>query len=119
MTQADADLAEALAGEQRLLGPRCRADPACLDALLHPDFLEYGASGTIWTRDQIIQRLLADPLVSGTASGFHAGHLSPEVIQVTFTITGPRPSLRSSLWVRGDDGRWQVRFHQGTLTPTR
>jgi hypothetical protein len=40
------------------------------------------------------------------------------VIQVTFTITGPRPSLRSSIWIRGTDSHWLMRFHQGTI-PTR
>ena len=117
MTRADDDLTEALAGERRLLDPRCRVDPACLRALLHPHFREYGAAGTVWTREDILQRLPRHPQVTGQASGFHAEHLSPEVIQVTFTITGARASLRSSLCVRHGEGPWQLRFHQATLIP--
>ena len=117
MTQTDDDLTEALAGERRLLDPHCRADPACLRALLHPDFREYGASGNVWTREDVLQRLPRNPQINGQASGFHAEHLSPEVIQVTFTITGARASLRSSLWVRQGEGPWQMRFHQATLLP--
>jgi hypothetical protein len=40
--------------------------------------------------------------------------LAPDVALATYRIGEPRPSNRSTIWVRRD-GRWQVRFHQGTL----
>lgn len=112
----DPDLAEVLWREQRLLDTRCRADAECLDELLHPDFQEYGASGVVWTRQQVIDRLPAQPEPSGDASNFRPQRLSGDVILMTFTVHGARPSLRSSVWVAGADRRWQLRFHQGTLT---
>ena len=50
-----------------------------------------------------------------------AVRVGEDVVLVTFRTTGPapdapvRPARRSSLWVRRD-GRWRLRFHQGTPT---
>ena len=40
--------------EQRLLDPAVRARPDLVAALLHPDFLEYGASGRVWDRAAVV-----------------------------------------------------------------
>src|ERR1700735_3335919 len=42
---ADQQIAEAAAAERETLSPECRASPARLEALLAPDFHEFGASG--------------------------------------------------------------------------
>lgn len=34
--------------ERALLDPSVRADPGRVAALLHPEFVEFGASGTVW-----------------------------------------------------------------------
>ncbi len=110
-------LTEVVSHEERLLDPECRADAACLRGLLHPDFLEYGASGRVWTRDGVLQGLAADPTLDGTGANFTATPLADDVVLVTFRLTGGQlTSLRSSIWVRCEDGQWRVRFHQGTPT---
>jgi len=54
-----------------------------------------------------------------TIEAFTAARLSEQVALVTFRTVArapgvpPRHALRSSVWVRRD-GRWRLRFHQGT-----
>lgn len=45
---SDEDLAEVVRRELQLLEPECPARPAAVLALLHPGFLEFGASGRRW-----------------------------------------------------------------------
>lgn len=114
----DPALAAVLAAEADLLRPECRADPDRLRGLLHPDFREHGASGTVWTLDALCAELAAAPDVHVRPAGLQAHRLAPDVVLVTYRTEGPRPSLRSSLWLRDPGGRWRLRFHQGTLLPT-
>ncbi|MBI5068071.1 MAG: DUF4440 domain-containing protein [Deltaproteobacteria bacterium] len=111
----DADLAAVVEGERRLLETSCRASVDHLSELLHPGFVEHGASGRAWTRQEVLARLPSDPVFEGSAADFHPVRLAPDVILLTFRIVGARPSLRSSIWVRCADSRWRLRFHQGTL----
>ena len=49
-TLREADpLAEVMQRERQLLDPRVRCQPHLVRALLHPDFLEHGASGRMWS----------------------------------------------------------------------
>ncbi len=116
MSTADADLFAVRALELRLLDPATRADPAAIDALLHAEFVEFGASGTVWTR-----RATIDELSSAPPSGpiefldMEGRSIGDDAVLLTFrTRNGDRTALRSSLWIREDD-RWQLLFHQGTL----
>ncbi|WP_370246379.1 DUF4440 domain-containing protein [Nocardioides sp.] len=111
----DEELTTVVAQEQQLLDPACRASEDRLRDLLHPDFLEYGASGTVWTFDGVVARLPASPTLDGTGEGFTAHRLADGVVLVTFRLLSEHhTSLRSSVWVRCEDGRWRLRFHQGT-----
>jgi hypothetical protein len=56
------------------------------------------------------------PLPALELDDFAATEVAEDVVLVTFRLGGERPSERSSIWIRRD-GRWQVRFHQGTLLP--
>jgi ribonuclease HI len=109
---SDPDVVVAL--ELELLTPTCRGDRRRVDELLHDDFTEHGASGRTWTKAEILDDLEADPAFTGAAASVSAYVLAADVVLVTYEITGLRPSLRSSVWVR-DDSRWRLRFHQGTL----
>jgi hypothetical protein len=55
---------------------------------------------------------LLDPEVRG--GDIEAVAIADDVVLVTYRAAD---TLRSSLWVRGDDG-WRVRFHQGTPAGT-
>jgi hypothetical protein len=95
------------------------ADPAGIDgglpALLADDFLEFGASGRTWDVATMRETLAgAEPSDPGELLDFEIARLGPDVVLATYRLGEPRPSNRSTIWVRRD-GRWQVRFHQGTL----
>lgn len=100
----------AAGAERHLLDPAVRADRAALEELLHADFIEIGSSGRLWTREAMIEALLADPDVTGEPEDMTVDELAYGNALVTYTLNGVR---RSSIWIR-DAGRWQVRFHQGT-----
>ena len=70
------DLADVVRHEQELLDPAVRARPDLVEALLHPDFVEYGASGHVWDRAAIVEELAERPQVSGRATDFSATRLS-------------------------------------------
>ena len=135
------DRAEVVKRELLLLDPAVRADLGKVRALLHPDFVEFGASGRIWDADAIAGSLAADFATDQAApdqGAFHQGtidqgtvdhravalravdlepmSLSADIVLLTYRIDDPeRPSLRCSVWVRSGDGEWLLRFHQGTL----
>ena len=108
------DLEEVLNRERSLLDTGVRMSPKRLRELLHPSFMEFGASGTVWTLDAVLSALPADPEVDGEAVDFTATSLDADAVLLTYRITGLRPTLRSSVWLRTPDG-WQMRFNQGTL----
>lgn len=115
MHGVDAELNEVVALELELLTAECRCDHGRVGEILHDDFVEYGASGRIWTRSAILTNLADMPVLGGTAIDIAATRLSDDAVLVTYQISGPRQSLRSSVWVRYIGG-WKIRFHQGTYT---
>jgi hypothetical protein len=44
------DFEAVIAAERALLDPAVRANPDAVSALLEEEFVEFGASGTIWDR---------------------------------------------------------------------
>lgn len=115
----DEDLAEVVRRERELLDPARRAAPDRVRALLHPDFVEHGASGRVLDRAAVIAALSADPQVAGEGTDFTPVPLAPDVVLLTYRIAGPAGSLRSSVWTRDSAGGWRLRFHQGTRVPSR
>jgi hypothetical protein len=101
-----------LAAEGRLMDPAVRSRPDLVANLLHPEFLEFGASGRTWTRDEVAAVFGLSPV--GTATDLRADQLAADVVLVTFRLTGPQASLRSSVWLRDPVRGWVLRFHQGT-----
>jgi len=108
------DLEDVLSRERALLDTGVRLSPERLRELLHPSFMEFGASGTVWTLESVLSTLPDDPEVHGKAVDFAATSLDEDVVLLTYRITGSRPTLRSSVWLRTSHG-WQMRFNQGTL----
>jgi hypothetical protein len=86
------------------------------------DFLEIGASGRRWTRDEVLEALHEEPPNDLVAiESFDCAELAPDVLLATFDMVAAGPdgvtrSRRSSTWVR-HDGDWRMRFHQGTPIP--
>jgi hypothetical protein len=97
------------------------ADPTGVDGglegLIADGFLEFGASGRTWDKASMRRTLAgATPTPPVDLEDFVVEALADDVALVTYRLGPPRPSNRSSVWIRRD-GRWQVRFHQGTLQP--
>ncbi|ORT58012.1 DUF4440 domain-containing protein [Streptomyces sp. CB03238] len=116
-------IAAAIEGELRLLDPEVRTTPALFEALLHPGFHEFGASGRRWDRASMLASVTsksaeATPPRPLTASHMRGVQLAEDVVHLTFdTDSGGRRVHRSSLWRRTGDGTWLLYFHQGTPFP--
>ena len=119
MTALEDDLLRDIEGlEKRLLDPHVRADAKQIDTLLAAEFSEFGSSGRIHSRADVLTDLPLEKGVRYRLQNFSARRLSPECILATYrstriTLGQPREALRSSTWVR-EDGSWKVSFHQGT-----
>lgn len=48
------DLEDVLSRERALLDTDVRLSPERLRELLHPSFMEFGASGTVWTLESVL-----------------------------------------------------------------
>lgn len=102
---------------QRLELALASRDPTGIDggliSLIADDFLEFGKSGRVWTASSVgdvLEGATPEPVV---IEEFKVAELAEAVVLVTYVTPGPPPVNRSSIWVRRD-GRWLVRFHQGT-----
>ncbi|GHG53796.1 ribonuclease H [Sinomonas cellulolyticus] len=100
--------------EQELLSPAVRGDYGQLAYLLHPQYREIGASGRLWEREELIEELVQGPEIQTRFELVDATPLAGDLVQVVYRTAGSSgSSLRSSLWQR-EEGRWRLRFHQGT-----
>ena len=89
--------------------------------LLHPDFVEFGASGRIWDAATLAEAVgaISVPLGQGAVADLIPVSLSVDTVLLTYRVVGHvRPSLRSSVWLRSAEGAWLLRFHQGTPCPS-
>jgi ribonuclease HI len=109
-----------LANELALLDPAVRRDRRRLMALLDDDFEEFGASGRVWTHDEIVDGLATGQFEPPEIEDFRCRVLAPGVALVTYrtvrttTLTAARSAAnRSSIWTEVEGG-WRIRFHQGT-----
>jgi hypothetical protein len=112
------DRADVVRRELLLLDPEVRADSNRVRDLLHPDFVEFGASCRVWDAEAVVEALAADsaPFRRVGVADLVPVSLSADAVLLTYRIDElERPSLRSSVWLRSADGDWLLRFHQGTL----
>ena len=115
-------IARAWRGEEELLTPRVRGNPALLLELLDPGFREIGQSGRLWNRTDIVAALVEDTGTGTAPESARLGDraalpLSPDTVLLTYRLWfGGRQSLRSSLWRRSGNSA-RCFFHQGTPVP--
>ncbi len=110
----DDDLEQVVARERALLDPVVRRDTDRALTLLHPDFVEFGASGRIWDRSSIVAALGGDPRRI-VVTDMTPRRLGPDAVLLTYRATeGGRSTLRSSTWIRDRGLGWVLLFHQGT-----
>lgn len=95
-----------------------RNDREWLDRLLHPEFREITRSGVIVDRAETIASLLSEktksPILSSHFQLTRMGEGCAILHYRTFYTDGSGESLRSSCWLRSEEDRWTLVFHQGT-----
>ncbi|MCT4785813.1 DUF4440 domain-containing protein [Exiguobacterium aestuarii] len=104
--------------EEALLTTEVRQSTERLRELLTDDFFEIGSSGRILYQDWNQSTLQLDP-IEAVLSEFTLHSLTEGLVLVTYRLVQPvlkRETRRSSIWV-SVDGRWKMRFHQGTVVP--
>jgi hypothetical protein len=106
--------------ERALLDPEVRRNRRRVSALLARDFFEFGASGRLWSRSQILTLLETENYEPPALEDFACRWISDDAVLVTYRTvrTGAKTSaqqsvLRSSIWKKEKE-KWKVRFHQGT-----
>jgi hypothetical protein len=109
--------------EESLLDPAVRSDRTMVAELLADDFIEFGSSGRIFSRDQVLDLLAGEAPAPIHVTDFECALLAEDVALVTYRTSRTDAlggiqisSLRSSIWTKKPGG-WRLRFHQGTRTP--
>jgi hypothetical protein len=107
--------------EESHLRSEVRSSPESLQALLADEFIEFGSSGRIFDRADVIADLPGQPSFKSRIDDFVVRSLSTEVALTTYRLSTwslsggqARVTLRSSVWVNRT-GQWLLVFHQGTL----
>lgn len=111
--------------EQRLLQPEVRGSAEEVTGLLDDDFTEFGSSGAVYEKSEIIEALQNESEtrpVERSVQDLRVRQLGPDFALVTYRILrrdrsdkSVRKTLRSSIW-RLSAGRWRMLFHQGTIS---
>jgi hypothetical protein len=122
MTCAE-DISQLRRAEEALLDPDVRTDRTRVAQFLTDDFVEFGSSGRIFTRDQVLDMLAGEAPAPIHMTDFECALLAEDVALVTYCASRTDPlsgiqisSLRSSIWTKSPGG-WRLKFHQGTRTP--
>ena len=105
--------------ELQLLDPDVRGDREALGMLLAEGFCEFGSSGRTFSREAIVELLTSETDATvPKVVGLRVEQIAPDVALVRYTSISETggAALRASLWILRD-GRWQIRFHQGTRIP--
>src|SRR5271165_5963741 len=76
--------ADLFRAEMLLLDPAVRRDRARVAALLAEDFFEYGASGRVWTRDQILDLLATEVYAPPVVEDFACHRVADSAVLVTY-----------------------------------
>lgn len=107
--------------EEELLRPEVRHAIETMDMLLADDFVEFGRSGRIYDKADILTTAARHFAGQLSLVGFSAKALAPSVALVTYRSmlrhadSTERHALRSSIWKRTEHG-WKLAFHQGAPT---
>ncbi|MFE1383626.1 DUF4440 domain-containing protein [Streptomyces sp. NPDC058740] len=120
----ESSVAEVIERELQLLSPAGRSSRALAERLLDPEFVEVGASGRRWDRQEMLSAL---PVMQGAADDgpqyvpyeMTGTALAPGLVHLTFeTVIDGRRARRSSIWRKQDEeSGWRMYYHQATPMP--
>lgn len=104
--------------EESLWIARTRFDQAYMEQILSPEFVEFGRSGKVYSREDSLSAASRDIRCTLPLKNFTAHLIDENVFLVTYisesTSDGEMLAAnRSSIWIKTPQG-WQLRFHQGT-----
>lgn len=101
--------------EMELVSPPVRANPDRLNELIAEDFEEFGSSGKVITKADVLK---ADGQIPAyDLSDFSVRYLGDRAALVKYRARAPgHSSYRSSIWV-SLESRWQLLHHQFTVVP--
>ena len=106
--------------EETLWRAETRYDRALMEKTFAEDFVEIGKSGRRYERAEMF--FAPDPAASIDAvlplPDYWVDLIAPDVALATYTsevryVDVIERGRRSSIWIKGQ-GRWRLRFHQGT-----
>ena len=106
--------------EEELWRAETRFDPKRMEELFASDLVEFGRSGRVYSRDELLAAAAEEIPASLPLANFQIRLLRPDVALVTYDsevayASGRERAHRSSLWTRAKtEAGWQLRFHQGT-----
>lgn len=105
--------------EASLLTNAVRKDAARVQELLAEEFCEFGSSGAVYSKAEMLALLRDEKEIQIAMKEFVCRVVGEGVALVTYRSEREMEdgaviaALRSSLWALRD-GRWQMVFHQGT-----
>lgn len=106
--------------EEELWRPKTRFNRKRMEELFGPDLVEFGRSGRVYSRDEILAVAVQEIPARLPLANFQVRLLGPDVALVTYDsdvayASGRERAHRSSLWTRAETAAgWLLRFHQGT-----
>ncbi len=111
------DIQELETLEESLWRSETRFDLAYQQKVFAPDFFEFGRSGRIYSREEMIRTESQEIRASMPLQNFSVRALDENTVQTTYISEVQYKELeranRSSIWSKTSHG-WQLRFHQGT-----
>ncbi|UCZ52410.1 DUF4440 domain-containing protein [Bacillus shivajii] len=102
--------------EERHTNLEIRKSTDELNNILDDRFFEISSSGYMYNKKECLESGVI--LTEMTLHNYEIYPLASDVVLSTYYIedkTRSRNTLRSSIW-KHSDGRWQLYFHQGTIT---
>jgi len=113
-----ADIAELTRLEESLWREDMRFDKEFLERYVAADFFEFGRSGRTYLREQTVAVRRQPIHAVLPLPNLSIRLLNEHVAQVSYNSSVDYDGIvehgrRSSIWTRAD-GRWVLRFHQGT-----
>ena len=110
--------------EIELLNAQVRSSAKVLGTLLSDDFVEFGASGNVWNKKEIISSLVKEQSENEyklEAHDLKSRIITENTVLITYRCIRKcksgevlRETLRSSIW-KQSNRNWQLVFHQGTM----
>lgn len=117
MKLSDADFKKLKELEESLWKSETRFDLAHQEKVFAPDFFEFGRSGRVYTREQMIRSASSPIHAKLPLQDFKIHWLDANNVLVTYISEVQNKVLeksnRCSVWSKTPSG-WQLRFHQGT-----